>query len=81
MQRPFLCPQFSVGASLLAKNLNDDAVWLMERRFAAIASKLAPTGGAFQPLGSSGSQWKRCNTRWATGARIRPKAATNTRLV
>ncbi|WP_156376433.1 MULTISPECIES: hypothetical protein [Pseudomonas] len=28
---------------MLAKIVNDDAMWLMERRFAAIASKLVPT--------------------------------------
>ncbi|MNC55895.1 hypothetical protein D3C75_1054600 [compost metagenome] len=38
-------PPDPVGASLLAKNVNDDAVTLKNRgALASIASKLAPTG-------------------------------------
>ncbi|AZD26853.1 hypothetical protein [Pseudomonas chlororaphis] len=40
------CPLTSSCRSELAREkiTNDDAMWLMERHFVAIASKLAPTG-------------------------------------
>ena len=44
--------EFVVGASLLAMNVNDNAVCLAIRGvFAFFASRLAPTGGVLEPDG------------------------------